>query len=58
MQNKEKMYIRGNTQEPRSRCPHCGKVFNKQNGLQIVYFCSKKCRKEYRSVKTVFEVVK
>lgn len=56
--NKEKMYIRGNTEESRSRCPNCGKVFMKNNGLQIVYFCSKLCRKSYREVPTKFEVTK
>jgi hypothetical protein len=54
----EKQYIRGNTESVQVRCPQCGKVFNKQNGLQIVYFCSKSCRKEYRSIPTKFEVIK
>ena len=58
MQNKEKQYIRGNTKAIEVRCPNCAKLFNKQNGLQIVYFCSKQCRKDYRKVPTKFEVVK
>jgi hypothetical protein len=55
---KEKQYIRGNTKEIRSRCPNCGKVFNKNNPWQITYFCSKLCRKAYREVPSKFEVVK
>lgn len=58
MENKEKQYIRGNLDEPRSQCPNCGKVFNKNNGRQIVYFCSKSCRKSYREVPNKFMVVK
>lgn len=58
MQNKEKQYIRGNTQELRSVCPNCGKVSIKNNPWQIIYFCSKACRKEYKAVPNRFEVIK
>ena len=42
------MFYRGNVDEPRSQCLHCNKVFNKQNARQIVYFCSKVCRKDFK----------
>lgn len=54
----EKKYIRGNTKELRSRCPNCGTISIKNNPWQIMYFCSKPCRKEYKSVPTKFEVIK
>jgi hypothetical protein len=58
MQNKEKQYIRGNTSQTVSQCPNCSRTFPKNNGRQIVYFCNKKCRKEYRSIPTKWEIIK
>lgn len=54
----DKKYIRGNTNELRSQCPNCRKVFYKNNPWQIVYFCSKTCRLEYKSIPVEFEVIK
>jgi len=53
----EKQYIRGNTEATHVKCPNCGQMFEKQNGRQIVYFCSKLCRKEGRKP-TKMEVIK
>jgi len=50
------MYIRGNTEEPRVLCENCRKLFYKNNARQIVYFCSKKCKKEYEP--SEFKVIK
>lgn len=58
MQNKEKQHIRANPDCLEPRCPNCGKSFLKNNALQIAYFCSKKCRKSYREVPTIFERIK
>lgn len=58
MQNKDKQYIRGNTEELRSQCPNCSKIFYKNNPWQIVYFCSPECRREDILVPNKFKVVK
>ena len=35
------------------RCANCGKQVFKQNEKQIVFFCSKKCRRELRNGKRI-----
>lgn len=51
-------FIYGNTQSIECRCMNCGGAYFKNNPWQIMYFCSKKCRKEYREIPTKFEAVK
>lgn len=45
----EKMYIRGNKDVAYTECKKCNKKVIKNDSKQIVYFCSKKCRKEFRN---------
>lgn len=44
----EKQYIRGNVQSPMTECKNCGKKVVKNDPKQIVFFCSKACRKEFK----------
>ncbi len=44
----EKQYIRGDVNVLKTKCRRCGKDIYKNNPLHIVFFCSKKCRKEFR----------
>ena len=41
-------YIRADLQKDNYGCACCDKKINKNNSKQIVYFCSKECRKNYR----------
>lgn len=43
-----KQYIRANKDIVSTNCLNCKKEVIKNNGKQIVYFCNKKCRKEYK----------
>ena len=46
----EKQYIRGNIEKPMTECKNCNKVIVKNSPKQIVYFCSKQCRKQWRNI--------
>lgn len=48
MENNEKQYIRGNMEIAHTKCKNCGKKVHKNNSKQIVFFCGKECRKEYK----------
>lgn len=50
MENKEKQYIRANVEAQVVKCRNCGKEIIRRDLRQIVYYCSKECRK-YRNVK-------
>lgn len=47
----EKQYIRGNITKPFTECKNCNKTIMKNNNKQIIYFCSRQCRKEFREIK-------
>lgn len=44
----DKKYIRANKDLPTTHCKNCQKEIIKQHGFQIVYYCSKKCRREFK----------
>lgn len=45
-----KQIHRANPELKQTHCRKCGKDIVKNNMNQIVYFCSKRCRKEHRKV--------
>ncbi len=51
MENREKMYIRGNVDVSHTECKNCNKRIAKNDCRQIVYYCSKKCRKKHKRIK-------
>lgn len=48
MITKEKQYIRARKDILTIKCRNCGTEVYKNSGQQIIYFCSKSCRKEYK----------
>lgn len=52
------MFIRANTDLVSTKCKNCGKEVYKNNARQIVFFCGGDCRKEHKSGKNRFEVIK
>lgn len=44
----KKNYIRGNVDLVSTNCKNCHKEIIKNNGMQIVFFCSPSCRRNFK----------